>query len=110
MIAGDRIIEVDPMPILSATDHAGESLWLSVFTSVRTVPETRLMAHILLDAIYMLDKPPLGILYREAVEWFQDPTEDYVFSFRQICQTFNLSPTRVLRELKPKLDRDKEAA
>ena len=57
-------------------------------------PEKNLLFAILLSAINDLNK--IGGDQRRAVEYFLSPEEDYIFSFRSICDTLRLDPSKIL--------------
>ena len=59
-----------------------------------TRPEKNLLFAILFSAISDLKKD--GDLNRKATEFFLSNEDDYVFSFRSICDYLNIDPTRIL--------------
>ncbi|NDC37864.1 MAG: hypothetical protein EBZ48_07400 [Proteobacteria bacterium] len=58
-------------------------------------PEKELLRAILVNAISDLKKP--GELSRRAREYFLSTEEDYLFSFRSVCNFLNVDPRRILR-------------
>ena len=58
-------------------------------------PEKRLLKAILLSALSDLKKP--GDPSRQAVQYFLNPNEEYIFSFRSVCNFLEIDPGRVLR-------------
>jgi hypothetical protein len=57
-------------------------------------PEKELLRAILQNALLDMNKP--GEVGRKAKEYFLNPDEDYVFSFRSVCSYLNISPRRIL--------------
>ena len=59
-----------------------------------TVPEKSLLSAILQSALMDLRKP--GSDRRRAIEYFLSPDEDYIFSFRSVCDLLSVDPNRIL--------------
>ena len=57
-------------------------------------PEKNLLFAILMNAMSDLKKE--GDLNRKATEFFLSGEDDYVFSFRAICDYLNIDPKRIL--------------
>ena len=60
-------------------------------------PERALLAAILVNACYDLRKR--GLKQRRAREFFLNPDNDYVFSFRSICSYLSMDPSFVLEKV-----------
>jgi hypothetical protein len=82
------------------------SEYLQVYQSNTThTPETRLIAAVLEDAIdcymkYLFAKTRRGKRLRnEAEEWIFSPSEDWIFSFENICEMLKLEPDYIRRVL-----------
>lgn len=58
-------------------------------------PEKNLLAAMLLYALNDVNKS--GTLKDEALEYLLNPDEDYVFSFRSVCNLLNVDPSMVLQ-------------
>jgi hypothetical protein len=59
-----------------------------------TVPEKNLLRAVLMSALTDVKKE--GELGRKATEFFLNVDEDYIFSFRSICDFLSVDPKRVL--------------
>jgi hypothetical protein len=59
------------------------------------VPEKNLLRAVLMSALNDLKQS--GDLQRKATEFFLSRDEDYIFSFRSICDFLSVDPTKVLR-------------
>ncbi len=57
-------------------------------------PERNLLLAVLRSALRDLESS--GEAKRQATEFFMDEDEEYVFSFRSICDFLNVDPSRVL--------------
>lgn len=57
-------------------------------------PEKELLRAVLQNALLDVNKP--GEIGRKAKEYFLNPDEDYIFSFRSVCAFLNLNPRRIL--------------
>ena len=57
-------------------------------------PEKNLLKAILLTA--MADLKKKGIVGRKAMEYFLNPEEDYLFSFRSVCAFLDVDPNKIL--------------
>ncbi len=60
-----------------------------------SVPEKNLLLAVLLNAVNDLRKD--GACAARALEYFLSPEEDYLFSFRSVCNYLNIDHRRVLR-------------
>lgn len=58
------------------------------------VPERNLLRAILLNALADLRRP--GEFNRKATDYFINPDEEYIFSFRSICSFLQISPQHIL--------------
>ena len=58
------------------------------------LPEKNLLKAILLTA--MADLKKQGIVGRRAMEYFLNPDEDYLFSFRSVCAFLDVDPEKLL--------------
>ena len=68
-------------------------------------PEKNLLKAILLSAISDLKKS--GEPAKEAQEFFHDPEEEYVFSFRAICTHLSVDPDKILKAIEQaKVDKE----
>ena len=59
-----------------------------------SLPEKNLLKAILLTAMSDLKKE--GMTGRKAMEYFLNPEEEYLFSFRSICGFLDIDPNKVL--------------
>lgn len=60
----------------------------------QVAPEKGLLSAILQTALMDLRKG--GVERRKALEYFLSPEEDYIFSFRSVCDFLSVDPNRVL--------------
>lgn len=60
-----------------------------------TLPEKNLLKAILLAAMSDLRKQ--GAANRKAMEYFLNPDDQYLFSFRSVCAFLNIDPDKILR-------------
>ena len=60
-----------------------------------SLPEKNLLKAILLTAMSDLKKQ--GAVGRKAMEYFLNPDEEYLFSFRSVCSFLEIDPNRILR-------------
>jgi len=58
------------------------------------LPEKNLLKAILLTA--MADLRKQGATSRRAMEYFLNPEEDYLFSFRSVCGFLDIDPDKIL--------------
>ena len=58
-------------------------------------PEKRLLRAILLSALSDLKKA--GDPSRQAIQYFLNQSEEYIFSFRSVCSYLEIDPKRVLQ-------------
>jgi len=61
----------------------------------RSLPERNLLRAILLNALYDLKRD--GLSARRAMQYFLSPDEDYIFSFKSICNFLEIDEARILR-------------
>ena len=59
------------------------------------VPEKTLLAAILMNAVYDLQHDGANAV--KAANYLLDPSDNYVFSFRSVCNFLNIDPKRVLK-------------
>lgn len=58
-------------------------------------PEKRLLRAILISALSDLKKP--GDPARQALQYFLNQSEEYIFSFRSVCNHLEIDPGKVLQ-------------
>jgi len=69
-----------------------------------TVPEKNLLRAVLMSALSDVKKD--GELGRKATEFFLNVDEDYLFSFRAICDFLSVDPKRILTVAGLRRERD----
>ncbi len=60
-----------------------------------SIPEKTLLMAVLQNALYDLQKDGADAV--KAAEYLLNPEEDYLFSFRSVCNYLNINPKDILR-------------
>ena len=77
--------------------------WLAQNRSRHLSPEQELLAAVLADAVYLLEREPTSDAgrkeKRQAVKWIQSDDRSDVFSFLSICETLEIEPESLRQRL-----------